>query len=198
MHRTLRLAFLALALLPAAAAAGTLCGTVRNSATQAPVSFAGIFLRTPAGAYTGIHGATDVTGQFCISNVPAGTYDIEVRVDDYRVGYLRGVQVTSTTDVSITAGPGALALAAPIPNPARDRALIRWRQPANADRATLTILDAAGRALRGWTGAGLPAGEHSISWDLKDAGGRALAPGTYFIRLEVRGESRLVSIVRIR
>ena len=58
---------LALAALLAAAfvlpaAAGTLCGTVRDRVTSNPVAHAGVFLRTPAGAYTGIYGATDAVG----------------------------------------------------------------------------------------------------------------------------------------
>ena len=48
--------------------AGSLCGTVRNRQTSAVMAHAGIFLRTPAGACTGIYGATvTLTSANCIT-----------------------------------------------------------------------------------------------------------------------------------
>jgi hypothetical protein len=185
------------ALLPAIAWAGTLCGTVTDRTTNAPIAHAGIFIRTPSGAYTGLNGATDANGEFCIVNVPAGTYDIEVRVDDFQVGYLRGVVVTgSATGVSIGADPTIASLAPPSPNPARVSSLLRWRLPAPS-AVELVILDARGRLVRGFS-ASLPAGEHSQSWDLRDASGRAVPAGLYFVRLEAGGRCLVRSLIRIR
>ena len=200
MPRHLRNTLLALlfaALLPTLAAAGTLCGTVTDRQTTAPVAHAGIFLRTPAGAYTGIYGATDVAGAFCIANVPPATYDIEVRVDDYQVAYLRDVVVTGTTEVEVGASPGLLKLAAPTPNPARDRTTIRWTLSAPA-RVELKIVDLQGRFVRGWGGTTLPPGEHSVEWNLLDASGVATAPGLYFVCLETENNRLVRPLVRIR
>ena len=78
-------------------AAGILCGTVRDAVTANPIVGAGIFLRQTTGQYTGFNGATDATGHYCISGIPAGTYDLEVRLDDYQVAYRRGVVVNDVT-----------------------------------------------------------------------------------------------------
>jgi hypothetical protein len=67
---------------------------------------------------------------------------------------------------------------------------LRWTL-ASAAAVELTVLDLRGRFVRGWGGVVLPAGEHSVDWDLRDADGRALAPGRYFVRLAA-GRVRLV------
>ena len=199
MSRILRFAsliFALAALAPAASRAGSLCGTVRDTQTNAPVAEAGIFVRTSAGAYTGIHGASDLAGAFCIHDIPQGTYDLEVRVDDHQVAYVRGVVIGVTTAVEITAGDAGLQLLRPAPNPARDRTRIAWTLPAPA-RVKLAIYDVRGGLVRGWSSAMLPAGAHAIEWDLRDAHRRTVAAGTYFVHLEAGGARRLRSIVRI-
>lgn len=199
MGRILRFAsvIIGLALLtPAASGAGSVCGTVRDALTNAPIAGAGIFVRTPAGAYTGIHGASDLAGAFCIHDIPQGTYDLEVRVDDHQVAYVRGVVIGATTAVEITASNAGLHLLRPAPNPARDRTRIAWTLPASA-RVKLAIYDVRGRLVRGWSAAMLPAGSHALEWDLRDAQHRMVAAGTYFVHLEAGGARRLRSIVRI-
>lgn len=199
MGRILRIASTLLvfaALGPAIARAGSLCGTVRDAQTSAPVANAGIFVRTPAGAYTGIHGASGVTGSFCIHDIPAGTYDLEVRVDDHQVAYARGVVIGVTTEVEIAAGPPALELLRPAPNPARDCTRIAWTLPA-ASRMKLAIYDVRGRLVRGWSAVMLPAGSHALEWDLLDGNRRTVAAGTYFVHLEAGGAHRVRSITRI-
>lgn len=199
MRRILRIAslfFALVTLVPAASRAGSLCGTVRDALTNAPIAGAGIFVRTPAGAYTGNHGASDLAGAFCIHDIPQGTYDLEVRVDDHQVAYVRGVVIGVTTDVEITAGDAGLRLLRPAPNPARDRTRIAWTLPAPV-RVKLAIYDVRGSLVRGWSAAMLPAGSHSLEWDLRDAQRRVVAAGTYFVHLEAGGARRLRSIVRI-
>jgi len=179
-----------LAFLAAGAQAGTICGTVRDRGTSSPVARAGIFVRTPAGAYTGLYGATDVAGAFCIGDVPAGTYDLEVRVDDYQVAYLRGVVVTeSTIGVDLPANLPALAFAQPAPNPARGSTRLRWTTAAPA-KTSLQIFDARGRLLRAFTNASLPAGEHSFDWNLA-----GVSAGMYFIRLDAAGAHQVRRLV---
>jgi flagellar hook assembly protein FlgD len=43
------------------------------------------------------------------------------------------------------------------------------------------ILDLSGRAVRTLQSGALSAGEHPLSWDLKDDSGRRVAPGLYFL-----------------
>jgi hypothetical protein len=178
------------------AAAGTLCGTVRDATTNDPVGEAGVFLRQTTGAYTGYHAGTAPDGSFCISNIPAGTYDLEVLRDDFVVAYLRGVVVTeSSVDVGVLVGPG-LALASPVPNPAFASSRLAWTLPAAA-RMALRIFDASGRFVRGW-GGDAPAGSGSVVWDLRDAGGSLVSSGTYFVVLESGGARQMRSLVRVR
>lgn len=198
LARSLSLAALLSLLLALPAVAGSLCGTVRDQQTNGPIARAGIFLRTPAGAYTGINGATDVAGAFCITGIPAGTYDVEVRVDNYQVGYLRGVVITtSSTDVELPATVGGLRFAAPSPNPARDATRFSWSLGA-AGWARLSVIDVRGRLVRGWASASLPAGEHSQYWNLTDASGRPVDAGVYFVHLDTPMGRRVRALVRVR
>jgi len=181
-----------------AAFAGTLCGTVTDRQSGAPVAHAGVFLRTQAGAYTGIAGATDDLGVFCIPEVPAGTYDIEVRVDDYQVAYLGGVVVAdNTTGVEIGASPSQIRLSAPWPNPARAVTRIQWTL-AEPTRVALSIYDVRGRYVRGWAAAEMTPGAHSIDWDLRDSRGHGVAPGTYFVLLDAGGTRHVRNLIRTR
>ena len=178
------------------AAAGTLCGTVRDAATNDPVGQAGVFLRQTTGAYTGFSTGTALDGSFCLSNVPAGTYDLEVLRDDYVVASMRGVVVTeSAIDVGVLVGTG-LALAAPTPNPALSSTRLTWTLPAPG-RMQLRIFEASGRFVRGWGGSA-PSGSSSIVWDLRDAGGSLVSSGTYYLVLESGGARQMRSLVRVR
>jgi hypothetical protein len=44
----------------------------------------------------------------------------------------------------------------------------------------------------------LPAGDHFVRWDGRDARGHLLPQGLYFLRLSARGESRIVRFVLLR
>ena len=176
-------------------AAGVLCGTVRDASTSQPIPRAGIFLRTPAGEYTGLYAASDTDGKFCIGDVPAGTYDIEIRVDDYRVGLRRNVVVTDQpVDVGLEAALG-IGLEA-LPSPASSAVAFRLYS-ARASTLRLEIFDTAGRCVRTW---GSPEfqGERVFHWDFRDRDGRDLPSGRYFARLTA-GERVLVrTVTRVR
>lgn len=176
---------LVLILVVSIAQAGTLCGVVRDAQTNAPIAGAGVFVRTPGGAYTGFHGGTGVDGAFCIADVPAGTYDLEVMRDDYMLAYLRGVEVTDgAVDVPVVAGRG-VALALPAPNPATASSRIRWTLPEPAEVA-LRIVDARGRLVRGYAGSS-PAGVSMLTWDLRDPAGRRVPAGVYHVHFQSSG-----------
>jgi len=177
-----------------AAVAGTICGTVRDALTAAPVAHAGIFLRTPAGAYTGSNTATATDGTFCLPDIPAGTYDLEIRVDDYQTAYRRGIVVEDTvTAVEIPIGAAALWLAPPSPNPARGAVGFQFRL-SDAGPTRLAVYDVRGRQVRGWEGE-LPAGGHQLAWDLRSQTGDRLPAGVYFVRLQAGAGSQTRKLI---
>ncbi len=164
-------------------AAGVICGTVRDGLTLAPVARAGVFVRLPSGAYTGFYGATALDGSFCIGDVPAGTYDLEIRVDDYRTAYRRNVVVVDDlTSVDVNVAAASASLLPPLPNPARQAVQFRFRL-AHEGPVTIEVLDATGRRVQGWRSAAVTAGEHTMSWDFRDATGVSTPAGRYFVRL---------------
>jgi hypothetical protein len=181
MSRAASLWFLVL-FFPALASAGTICGTVRDAATRGPIDGAGVFVRHPAGDYTGLNAATDAAGAFCVIDVPAGTYDLEVRRDDYLVGYRRNVTVANdVTGVDVIVD-GPTGLRSPFPNPAVADVTLAFRL-AEPGPTRLAVYDLRGRLVQGWESSAVSAGEHLQRWSLLDRDGRRVAPGPYFVRL---------------
>jgi endonuclease I len=79
-------------------------------------------------------------------------------------------------------GASAIALSQSAPNPAARSATIRFALPAAAD-VRLSVYDAAGRLVRVLAEGPFAPGEHEVSWDGRDAAGRPVASGVYFLRL---------------
>lgn len=173
--------------MPAAHAfAGSVCGTVRDAATLAPVPRAGIFLYQ-ANTYTGLHGATDTGGAYCIDGVPAGIYDLEVRVDDHQTAWVAGIAVNSGA-TSVDIGPSrGFALGAPWPNPASSAVSFRVSAAVSAPME-LRIYDMRGRFVKGWTGP-LDASGQNVTWNLLDHSGRRAPAGVYLAQLRVGDET---------
>jgi flagellar hook capping protein FlgD len=84
--------------------------------------------------------------------------------------------------------PRAITFARPSPNPARGPLGLRFTLPEDAP-VTLAIMDVNGRRVRGLASGSLPAGEHVVNWDLRDADGRPVRSGVYFARLVVAGQA---------
>ncbi len=169
-------------LLAAPTLAASICGTVTDDRTAAPVARAGVFLRDAAGAYTGDHTATDDEGRFCLGGLFAGTYTLEVRVDDYLVCWRTGVEVADDiTDVPLAADLPALRLLPPWPNPAAGEATLKvvLRQQAPVE---VGVYDARGRRLRAWATAAAPAEGIEFTWDGRGPDGRPLPSGLYLVR----------------
>jgi hypothetical protein len=184
-------------LAPAAAfATGTLCGTVRDAATSAPVADAGIFVFTTAGEFTGFEGVSDAAGAFCIPGIPAGTYDLQVRRDHYRTTNVRNVVVTEdVTGVEVDVLQAGVALLPPHPNPARDRVDFRLRLDSSGS-LRLEVFDARGRRLKGWFAETATAGERSVAWDFRGAAGRVMPAGGYVVRLTFATASGVSTVSR--
>lgn len=99
--------------------------------------------------------------------------------------------VTPAQTLDSPAGaPASLAFAPVAPNPARGRASLSFELP-TAAHARLAVYDAQGRLARTIVDGPLAAGRHAIAWDLRDDGGRALAPGLYLARLATPAGTRV-------
>ncbi|MDI6809051.1 MAG: FlgD immunoglobulin-like domain containing protein [Candidatus Eisenbacteria bacterium] len=84
-----------------------------------------------------------------------------------------------------------LLLAQNWPNPFGAGTTVRYNLP-DKMRVTLTIYDASGRLVAKLVDQTQETGEHSVYWSGRNSQGRAVAPGTYFVRLTADG-SVLVS-----
>ncbi|MCC6653035.1 MAG: hypothetical protein IT348_17910 [Candidatus Eisenbacteria bacterium] len=103
---------------------------------------------------------------------------------------------SGTTGIGDGAAP-ALAFAAPSPNPARGAATLRYAL-SRAGHVRLSAFDAAGRRVATLRDGEQAAGEHAVSFDLRDAAGRALASGLYLVQLEAEGRVLTRRLAAIR
>jgi hypothetical protein len=171
------------------ARAGTLCGTVRDGLSSAPIARAGVFLRNLDWSYTGLNTASATDGTWCLEAVPAGTYHLDVRVDDYRIGLVQNVVVTgAASGVDVAAQMPAVAIDAPWPNPARGQVQFRLRLGQDGP-ATVAVFDLAGRRVRTWSDQAAAAGERLLAWDFRDGNGRDVPAGRYYLRFEANGQA---------
>ena len=105
--------------------------------------------------------------------------------------------IPATAVASETATPMTFALGANYPNPFNPATTIPLVVPNGAKDVDLTIYNMLGQPLRQvWTGP-LPAGEHQLSWDGRDAQGRPVATGVYVYRLQVDEQTRTRKMVKI-
>lgn len=204
LYRSLRqIAAIAVPLLLALSAGGTalaaaICGTVTDAISTEPVAGAGVFLRTAGGAYTGDHTSTAADGHYCLSGLVAGTYTLEVRVDDYVVSYRTGIEVADDiTDVPVLATVPAVRLAPPWPNPSAGQIKVRVivQRPAPV---RLSVYDARGRLLRAWSAEALSPGDHDYLWDGLGPDGHPVPSGLYLIQVRSQGQAATRSLVLAR
>lgn len=90
------------------------------------------------------------------------------------------------------------ALHAAVPNPFNPQTTIAFDLPASGE-VRLAVYDVAGRLVRRLVdGEVRSAGRHEEIWDGRDAGGRTVAAGTYFYRLEAGGfaDTRSMTLVK--
>ncbi|MBI5168727.1 MAG: hypothetical protein HZA61_04480 [Candidatus Eisenbacteria bacterium] len=99
--------------------------------------------------------------------------------------------------LSVPDGSVPLELAAPRPNPVSGRTQLQFTLPTSAN-VRLAVYAADGRRVRVLREGATPAGLHLVLWDGRDDGGRALAPGRYWARLDAGDESRSRSLTLLR
>jgi len=186
---------LALLLLAGPALAASICGTVRDAQTSAPVEGAAIFLFDAGDTWTGLHAASAADGTYCLDGVAPGTYSLQVRRDDYLIAVVPGILVDEAVAVDIDAVTRVL-LADPWPNPGSEHVVLRFRVAPGAP-LSLSIHDVAGRHVRTWTGVG-SGHDRTLDWRFVDHRGASVASGTYLVTLRAYGQQlvRRVSLVR--
>jgi len=115
--------------------------------------------------------------------VPGNATGLQLDRDRWVLCTATGQAATGAPDL-----PAASARLDPAyPNPFNPAAWVPYELP-RAGRATLAVHDAAGRRVRTLAAGELPAGPGRARWDGRDQGGRPVASGTYFARLEFAGQ----------
>ncbi len=143
------------------------------------------------------------TGTFAWTLPSATTESALVRVIAYDAA-LHTASATSDSTFTIGSGslavgidgPARLALAAPMPNPTRGPAQLRFSLP-QAGAARIEILDLSGRRVwhaEEWT----TAGSHTWTWDGRHAEGRTTETGLYFVRLSTPWGIRTERLIRLK
>jgi aminopeptidase N len=135
-----------------------------------------------------------------LDSLPVQTFTFHVaeRPDSVRIDpdewILRTVEAL---DGEFPPGPAALELLPPRPNPARGSATFAFVLP-RTGAARVEIYDVRGARVRALDAGVLSAGLHPLPWDGRDAGGRAVQPGIYMVRLAAAGEERTQRLVVVK
>jgi YVTN family beta-propeller protein len=137
---------------------------------------------------------TEVT----VTGVPPGS-GLRMGLDRDRDGFRDGDELIAHSDpadpasipgsagVPATGGGGAFAFRSIGPNPFRDATELRFTLGA-ASQVDATVYDVMGRTVRTLArGRVLDAGLQSLRWDGRDAAGRPVGTGVYFVRLKTAG-----------
>ena len=102
-----------------------------------------------------------------------------------------------TVGVEAGVAPQRLVVSMPTPNPSFGVIQIQFVSPRAGD-GFVQIIDASGREVVALSRGSYAAGPHTMSWDGRDSGGRAVPAGLYWIRVSVGSELAHRSIVRVR
>jgi hypothetical protein len=100
----------------------------------------------------------------------------------------------SVGDSSVAPPPAALLSAGP--NPMKGSIRIRYAAPPTAT-SSLAVYDPQGRLLRNLDVVPSASGWREIEWDGRDASGRRVPSGHYWVRLRTPAETRTVQVVRV-
>jgi flagellar hook assembly protein FlgD len=74
--------------------------------------------------------------------------------------------------------------------------MLRFSLPVDA-AVDLRVFDVQGQQVRVIASGPFGAGEHRLSWNGNDEGGRKVAPGVYFLRIHAAGATRTQRVVLI-
>lgn len=101
------------------------------------------------------------------------------------------------TEVPRSSQSGRVWLAAPSPNPSRGSVTFSFGT-ARKGQTELALFDVAGRQVRGWHWADLPAGPQTVQWDGRLSNGTHVKSGAYFLRLKVGGDIASTRVLRLK
>ncbi len=105
--------------------------------------------------------------------------------------------IPSTVDATPPTFRGGLWMAPLKPNPSSRGTTARFALPREAEVA-LEVYDVSGRKLADLVHGTLPAGEHAVAWNFRDANGTEVPVGIYVIQLRVGNEVLTQRAIRIR
>ncbi|MEF8816958.1 MAG: endonuclease [Salinibacter sp.] len=125
-----------------------------------------------------------------------GPMTLTVGSDPSRVQLLvgRSSYVASETRERL---PDALTVEAPAPNPFREQITLEYALP-EAQDVTVAVFDLLGRRVRTLAEGRQEAGPHRVTWTGTDASQRALASGTYFLRVSTDKKQHVEKVVLVR
>jgi hypothetical protein len=185
-------------------------GLTRNATIVASVDEAPSWIRVSEARVDAVHGF-DVVVTFDVDTVAPGTLgSVSLRIDGTDssgrplfdrtrrfpliVGHptdsvQRSYEVQQCCLLPTSVGgqgsvPNRFVLVGNSPNPFGPMTAILFGLPAGGGAVTLTVFDVGGRSVRSMTTPVLSGGYHQINWDGRGDNDRALAPGTYFYRLQ--------------
>ncbi|WP_233992726.1 endonuclease [Salinibacter altiplanensis] len=93
--------------------------------------------------------------------------------------------------------PDALTVEAPVPNPFLEQITLEYTLP-EAQDVTVAAFDLLGRRVRTLAEGRQEAGSHRVTWTGTDASQRALASGTYFLRVSTDNKQHVEKVVLVR
>jgi hypothetical protein len=127
---------------------------------------------------------------------PAINADLSRAVDLTRYAFEDLGWLPRTTSVPGGPVPSGLALRAPAPNPSAAATAIGFAL-SRPGLAELAVFDLAGRRVASLARTWLPAGDHTLVWNGRDASGRRVPAGVYVCALGSNGERATRRLVRV-
>ena len=175
--------------------------TVHGSITSAgaPMQGVNVYAQDASGIVVGF-GVTDDQGAYTISSVPAGSISItadelgytsaqntlNVQPTDFALAQDFTISLPTAVKAAPSAAPLSYRLEQNYPNPFNPSTRISYSIP-QGGYVSLRVFNLLGQTVATLVDGLVGAGLHDVVWDGRDAGGRIVASGVYFYRVEVRG-----------
>ncbi len=107
------------------------------------------------------------------------------------------VYTEPSSSVGRDSGPLQFMVSEGKPNPSSITTRITFEVP-HAGHVSVTIYDVAGRPVARLLDSSVAAGRHDVVWDRRCDSGTEAAPGTYFCRIETKGDVAMRKIIAVR